>query len=105
MDTPASADTVAFDPSDPYARGAQTFPRLSLELVERISAYGSEERLTKGTLLFELGQRGVDFFVVLDGTVEIFELDDVRRAARLHGSRASASSPASSTCSTTARSW
>jgi thioredoxin reductase (NADPH) len=76
MDVPTAARTPEFGPSDPYARGAQTFPQLSPELVARVAAYGAEERLEKGTLIFELGQRGVDFFLVLEGRVEIFELDD-----------------------------
>ena len=76
MDVPTATRTAEFGPSDPYARGAQTFPQLSPELVARVAAYGAEERLEKGTLLFELGQRGVDFFLVLEGRVEIFELDD-----------------------------
>ena len=76
MDVPIATRTPAFGPSDPYARGPQTFPELSPELVARVAAYGAEERLEKGTLIFELGQRGVDFFLVLEGKVEIFELDD-----------------------------
>jgi hypothetical protein len=37
------------DPTDPYARKAQTFPRLSEEMAARVVAYGTEERLPKGT--------------------------------------------------------
>ena len=66
---------VALDPSDPYARQGQTFPRLGPEQIERIAGYGTEERVAAGTTLFQQGDRGVDFFVVVDGTVEIFELD------------------------------
>jgi thioredoxin reductase (NADPH) len=64
------------DPSDPYARGAQTFPRLSEEMALRIAGYGTEERAKAGDLLFERGQRGVDFFLVLEGAVEIFDVDE-----------------------------
>ncbi|MCG8695946.1 MAG: FAD-dependent oxidoreductase [Minwuiales bacterium] len=63
------------DASDPYAREAQTFPRLSGEQVERLSRYGKIEELEKGTVLFSRGERGVDFFVVLAGSVEIYEED------------------------------
>ena len=38
--------------------------------------YGTEERVPAGTLVFERGQRGVDFFLVLEGTIEIFDLDE-----------------------------
>lgn len=60
------------DPTDPYAREAQTFPRLSHEMAARVAAYGTQERLTKGTLVFERGERSVDFFFVLEGNIEIY---------------------------------
>ncbi len=77
------------DPSDPYLRDAQTFPRLDPEKAARIAAYGTEERLPAGTLVFRRGDRSVDFFLVLEGTIEIFELDDAGRARvfRVHGER------------------
>ena len=74
--TPLRPAASALDPTDPYAREAQTFPRLSVEMLERVARYGSEEQLPKGTVIFERGQRGVDFFVVIDGTVEILDRDD-----------------------------
>jgi thioredoxin reductase (NADPH) len=61
------------DASDPYVREAQTFPQLSPELAGRVAAYGREERLPKGTLLFRRGDRSVDFFLVLEGCVEIYD--------------------------------
>ncbi len=49
------------------------FPRLSDDQVERATAFGDIESLDDGTLLFERGQRSVDFFIVLDGRVEIYD--------------------------------
>jgi thioredoxin reductase (NADPH) len=66
---------AALDPADPYARETQTFPRLSEEMASRVASFGTEESLPAGTLLFERGQRGVDFFLVLEGALEIFETD------------------------------
>jgi thioredoxin reductase (NADPH) len=66
---------MAADPTDPYERVAQTFPRLSEEQARRVAGYGSEETIATGTLVFERGQRSVDFFLVLEGAIEIFELD------------------------------
>ena len=66
---------VEIDPSDPYAREAQTFPRLSLEMAARVRAYGREELLSEGTAVFERGQRSVDFFLVLEGRIEIYDTD------------------------------
>ncbi len=44
-------------------------------MVERVAQYGVEELLPPGTLVFERGQRGVDFFLVREGNIEIFDLD------------------------------
>lgn len=60
-------------PSDPYAREAETFPRLGDEQVQRVAAFGSVEELAKGAVLFERNDRSVDFFLVLDGFIEIYE--------------------------------
>jgi thioredoxin reductase (NADPH) len=68
--------SAEIDPTDPYLREAQTFPRLTPEMAIRVAAYGTQERLDAGTLVFERGQRSVDFFFILDGTIEIFDLDE-----------------------------
>ncbi|WP_299969510.1 FAD-dependent oxidoreductase [uncultured Roseobacter sp.] len=70
-ETAVEAARQSVNPSDPYAREEQTFPVLSDDQVERISQYGSIEDLPKGTSVFERGQRGVDFFLILDGCIEI----------------------------------
>jgi thioredoxin reductase (NADPH) len=62
------------NPSDPYLRAAQTFPRLGADQVARASAFGRMEALAEGAVLFARGDRSVDFFIVLDGAIEI--LDD-----------------------------
>jgi thioredoxin reductase (NADPH) len=64
------------DPSDPFNRTAQTFPELSEEMAARVAAFGSEETLAKGTYVFRRGDRGVDFFLVLDGSIEILDVDE-----------------------------
>jgi len=61
------------DPSDPYVRNVQTFPVLTLEQIERAKSLGQEEALPKGIILFERGERSVDFFIVLQGNIEIYE--------------------------------
>ena len=83
METPASP----LDPTDPYAREAQIFPRFSAEMSARVAAYGTEERVAAGTLLFERGQRRVDFFLVLDGGVAVMAVCDDGRSQviALHG--------------------
>ena len=64
---------VAADPTDPYERAAQTFPRLTDEQVARAKAFGRVQDLPKGRVLFSRGDRTVDFFLVLAGAVEIYE--------------------------------
>ena len=70
-----SPPEVVYDPTDPMNRKEQMFPRLDPSMVRRIAAYGHEERVPAGTVLFQRGDRGVDFFLVLDGLIEIFDQD------------------------------
>ena len=70
---PAEAAVPVANPSDPYERQAQTFPRLTDEQVSRAKAFGRVEELPKGTVLFSRGDRTVDFFLMLEGSVEIYE--------------------------------
>ena len=44
------------DPGDPYARGAQMFPRLSEEMAERVAAYGIEELVPADMMVSERGR-------------------------------------------------
>jgi thioredoxin reductase (NADPH) len=71
----ATAD-APLDPTDPFQRVAQTFPQLGEEMVGRIRHYGNEELLAPGTSIFTRGDRNADFFLVLDGAVEIYEHGD-----------------------------
>ncbi|MEM8590801.1 MAG: FAD-dependent oxidoreductase [Pseudomonadota bacterium] len=71
----AEAVQPSLDPSDPYQRERQTFPKLTPEQIERVSAYGEELQLGPGTVLFERGDRSVDFYLVIEGSIEIYDLD------------------------------
>lgn len=68
-------DTI--DPTDPWLREAQTFPVLSEDMITRISAYGTELPIMGDTFLFERGMRNIDFFIILEGEVQILA-DSVR---------------------------
>jgi thioredoxin reductase (NADPH) len=76
----------ALEATDPYEREAQTFPRLGDDMATRIATYGVEERLAAGDHVFDRGQRGVDFFFVLEGAIEIIDLDPhgVPRVMHVH---------------------
>jgi len=73
-----------FDPSDPYHREAQTFPQLTEDQLERIRRFGTAEDFSAGAYLFRRGQRGVDFFVVLDGAVEILNSGTTEAGSVIH---------------------
>lgn len=73
--TPVVPEGAEIDPTDPYQREAQTFPRLRPEMAARLDAYGVEEQVSAGTPLFERGQRSVDFFLVVEGRIEVYERD------------------------------
>jgi thioredoxin reductase (NADPH) len=64
---------VSLDPSDPYARRSQTFPRLEPEMMDRVSAFGSEIEVKKDTTLFSRGERHTDFFLIRSGSIEILD--------------------------------
>lgn len=59
----------------PLSGRAHAFPRLSEEMIQRIGGYGRVQRVDAQTLLYERGQRTVDFFLVLTGHIDIFEVD------------------------------
>src|ERR1043165_9439828 len=74
----------ADDPTDPYLREAQTFPTLTAEMLERVCKFGTREHLTPGQTLFTNGERGVDFFVVLSGAVEVYDVGEHGRERVVH---------------------
>ena len=49
------------------------FPVLTADQIDRLRSYGTETSVKAGDTLFEAGERGFDFFVVLEGTVEILD--------------------------------
>ncbi|MGF1460870.1 MAG: FAD-dependent oxidoreductase [Leptolyngbyaceae cyanobacterium] len=61
------------DHADPYAREQLIFPTLSDAQVDYAKAFGQVEDLAQGTVLFERGQRTVDFFIIIRGNIEIYE--------------------------------
>jgi thioredoxin reductase (NADPH) len=76
-ETPTIADTsdADLDAADPFLRAAVTFPRLDDDMARRICGYGQVETFAQGAMLSERGQRSVDFFFVLSGAIEVFDLD------------------------------
>ncbi|WP_205481343.1 FAD-dependent oxidoreductase [Sphingomonas arenae] len=73
MSTDPHSLAAPLDPADPYAREAQTFPVLSAEMAGRIARFGQEEALGDGDHLFRRGERSVDFFLVVEGAIDIID--------------------------------
>ncbi|MGB3848633.1 MAG: FAD-dependent oxidoreductase [Tunicatimonas sp.] len=86
MDTPSSDQSI--DLNDPYNRTDQIFPTLSPEHIELIKPFGEVQAVESGTMLFERGERSVDFFVILEGFVEIYDYAaDGTRVITVHRER------------------
>jgi thioredoxin reductase (NADPH) len=75
----SSTTTATDDPTDPFLRQAQTYPQLNPDQAARVRGHGVEEVFENGRLLYERGQRGVDFFLVLSGAIEVFDFDELGR--------------------------
>jgi thioredoxin reductase (NADPH) len=58
-----------------FDRPDETFPKLPAEMVDRVMMYGHPETLDGGIYLYRSGERGFDFFLVIDGTVDALEND------------------------------
>ena len=57
------------------AKPSDAFPKLSAEMVDRLKPFGHTERIEGGSFLYRVGDRNVDFFLVLDGAVDVLESD------------------------------
>jgi len=75
------------DPSSPQNRREQTFPVLNDEMAARLVKYGDMEDVPAGTVLFRRGDRRSDSFFVVEGNIEVYDLDDdgAPRIVVVHG--------------------
>ncbi|MEM1247666.1 MAG: FAD-dependent oxidoreductase [Acidobacteriota bacterium] len=76
MESPEARDAEA----PPWAAGAaermsELDPELDEAQIGIVRRYGEERRFADGELLWDIGQDGADFFVVLEGAVEIVRRD------------------------------
>ncbi len=75
-----NADAANRDAGKPAAapgadRLADMFPVLSAAQIEEVCRFGSEREYAAGELLWDIGDRHVDFHVVLEGTLQIVRRD------------------------------
>lgn len=85
---PLPTATASIEMTDAYAREQQIFPVLPAEMVARMEQFGKEESFAPGSYLFQRGERSVDFFLVLEGGVEIDEYDEAGNPHIVHTHRA-----------------
>jgi thioredoxin reductase (NADPH) len=64
-------------------RLADMFPVLGAEQIEEIRPFGEERQFTTGSLLWDIGDRDVDFHVVLEGSLQIVRRDAFGRESVL----------------------
>lgn len=67
-------------PSPPWAgatndRWEQMFPTLSASQIAELKPFGAERTFEAGDILWNIGDRNVDFFLVLDGTLDVVRRD------------------------------
>ena len=62
--------------SSPPFNPELAFPYLTEEMVARLQGYGHQETFEAGAALWTRGEREVDMFVVLEGTVEVYAQGD-----------------------------
>lgn len=62
-------------PAAPSGQDHKAFPQLTPDQMERLEKFGEVVKLEHGDLVFERGQRHADFFVIIDGCIEIFDYD------------------------------
>ena len=82
----ATAATVE-DWADLYHDPDEAFPQLTAAQIDRATAFGRIESPAVGTVLFARGDIDVDFFLVLDGALEIYQdgADGRPDPFRVHG--------------------
>jgi thioredoxin reductase (NADPH) len=78
---PEAADNKAHDRTDEIR--STRYPRLSEDQIEVLSRYGETRKTEAGEVLFRAGDTSNDFFVVLEGEVEI--IDDFAGEVRTMG--------------------
>ena len=67
---------------------ADAFPRLDEAQIQELARFARRQTFSDGQTLFEAGERGFKFFVVLSGQVEIVDNSGDRpRTVTVHGPR------------------
>jgi thioredoxin reductase (NADPH) len=71
--------------SELEARRAQMFPSLDATQIARVAAFGSEQSFAAGALVWDQGDKGVPFYIVLEGELELFHpYGDIEQSITVH---------------------
>lgn len=62
--------------AEPDTRVAQRFPVLDADALARAATFGRQDSIADGTMVFTRGDRRVDFLIVLEGAVDVFDTDE-----------------------------
>lgn len=71
-----SSKPILVPSNAPAFRPDLAFAHLTPDMLERLKSYGTEESLPANTALWSRGQRDIDMFVVLNGAIEVYGLDE-----------------------------
>jgi thioredoxin reductase (NADPH) len=76
----AEQDILSTTSPPPWAgatndRWEQMFPTLSTSQIAELKPFGAERMFEAGEVLWDIGDRNVDFFLVLDGTLDVVHRD------------------------------
>src|SRR5262245_14798445 len=60
-------------PRTPEEMQDHAYPRLTAGQADCVGRYGARETLSKGQVLYAIGDRGFDFYLVLDGHIDLYD--------------------------------
>ncbi len=75
----ARAPIVEADPSDPR------FPAFSPDVLDELSEFGEQEELAAGDVLYRAGEARWDFYVLMEGAVEVVRDDESQQLVVSYG--------------------
>jgi thioredoxin reductase (NADPH) len=68
-------EPMEFFPDNDPSLASKLFPSLSEEQINALRLFGEELNVPAGTILFQRGERNINFYVILEGEAEIFAVD------------------------------
>jgi thioredoxin reductase (NADPH) len=79
MNHEQTSDTVTHMPA---LSAEMAFPRLTDDMIHRVRIYGTVVSVSKDSILFTHGEKEVDMFVILQGSIDIYVFDECEQWTR-----------------------